>query len=340
MLPVERYGRYVRIPTPTGFAVGDVNTYAILPSGGAPGPVLVDTGVRSDEAWEALRAGLRRYGFDVADIQLVLLTHAHPDHFGQAARIRREAGCEVWVHEAGERSLRRYTEELAGEPLEVARQHMRAWGVPEERTSDVRGPERARDVVEPLVPDRWLRDGEVVELADVRLRAIHTPGHCPDHIVYVDEQRRVALSGDHLLPDITPVCLLQLPTQRDGERPSSLMQYCASLQKMQAMEADLVLPSHGDVIRDHPALIASYRARMDERRCAVLSAFAGAEATAYEVGRRLFADAIDDQLFLVLSEIVGHLDVLEAEGTLESRSVAGRTLFRPMNSSELALAGA
>jgi len=66
----------------------------------------------------------------------------------------------------------------------------------------------------------------------------------------------------------------------------------------------------------------------------------GGEATAHELCRRLFADAVDDQLFLVLSEFVGHLDVLEAEGALESRLVAGRTLFRPPNPGELALAGA
>ena len=142
-------------------------------------------------------------------------------------------------------------------------------------------------------------------------------------------------SGGLPIPDEIDPTLREVAPQEAIMRPRAVVVPAGD-----SPDADLVLPSHGDVVRDHHSLIASYRARMDERRDAVLSAFAGSEATAYELGRRLFADAIDDQLFLVLSEIVGHLDVLEAEGTLESRSVAGRRLFRPMNSSELALAGA
>ena len=339
-LPVRRYGRVLRIPTPTGLGVGDINTYAILPRDGEPGgPILVDTGVCTKPAWEALSSGLRSHGFEVANIELVLLTHAHPDHFGQAARIQREAGCEVWIHEAGDRSLRRYTEEPRGGALAVAREHMRAWGVPEERTGDFRGPERARDMVEPLVPDRWLRDGEILDLAGFRIRVAHTPGHCPEQVVFLEEGRQLAFSGDHLLPNITPVCLIQFPEKRGQDRIKSLAQYQRSLHKIEPMQTKIVFPSHGDVIRDHHALISGYRMGIEKRARAVVDALARGEATAYELGQKLFKEAIDDQLFLVLSEIVGHLDLLEDSGEVEVRRNGPRQVYRRTAREQFAQAG-
>lgn len=327
-LPVKRLGRVLRIPISTGFAVGEINTYVILPENSEMGPVLIDTGVSTDAAWSALGAGLLEYGFEIADLDLILLTHGHPDHFGQAARIRREAGCEVWMHEAGDRTLQRYTHELEGEALDVVRLHMRAWGVPEVRTADVRGSEFARNVVEPLVPDRWLRDGEILDLSGSRIHVIHTPGHCPDQVVFLDPQERIAFSGDHLLPDITPVCLLQIPERASEIRISSLVQFQESIAKVKSMDAQLVFPSHGDVIEDHRALITSYRNHIEKRKTRIVHALEEQPMTAFELGQSLFGSAVEDQLFLVLSEIVGHLDLLLAEGAVEVDSEAATLVFR------------
>ncbi|MGK2913066.1 MAG: MBL fold metallo-hydrolase [Porticoccaceae bacterium] len=107
-LGVKQFGRVGRIPTATGFGVGDINSYVILPEKGSSELVLIDTGIGSEDAWRTLGEGLNEWGFRVEDITLLLLTHAHTDHFGQAARIREAAGCEVWGHENINMTLNRY----------------------------------------------------------------------------------------------------------------------------------------------------------------------------------------------------------------------------------------
>jgi glyoxylase-like metal-dependent hydrolase (beta-lactamase superfamily II) len=315
---VERFGpdgRLARVPTPTGFPVGDINSYLILPRPGSEALVLVDTGVRSDAAREALEKGLERLGFRVEDLTLVLLTHAHPDHFGQAASLARRAGCPVWAHEAAQAAIDRYALPTPPERLHVVRAFLRSLGVPPERAEAGFGPPGGRTIVEHLVPDRVFRDGERLELPDFPLLAIHTPGHCPDLAVFWHEPSGSLLSGDHLLPDITPVCLFDVPARPDGERVHTLAQFHDSLDKVEPLPVRLVLPSHGDVLPRHRPLIRDYRIHTEKRKLelARLLQRRGA-ATPFELAREMFPRAWDTQLHLVLSEVLGHLDLLERAG--------------------------
>ncbi|MFQ5699279.1 MAG: MBL fold metallo-hydrolase [Myxococcota bacterium] len=309
------FGRVARIPTPTGFSVGDINSYLVLPPPGSDALVLIDTGVRSEEAWSALSKGMAEFGFGVEEVTLLLLTHAHPDHCGQAARIRERAGCPIWVHEEAHRTLERY----AGEPRPgretAVRWQMARFGVPESLLGQGGGASRLSEITDPPEPDRLLRDGDPIEIPGFDLQVVHTPGHCPEEVVFWQPDRRLMFSGDHLLPDITPVCLLQYPDEPGGERPSSLLEYQRSLDKVEVLPARRAFPSHGEVIDDTRALIASYRLHGAKRqlKLARLLERHGPQ-TPFELGSRLFARVIEDQLHLVLSEVVGHLDVLEHAG--------------------------
>ena len=87
------FGRVGRIATPTGYAVGDINSYVVLPPPGSDTLVLIDTGVTGNRAWGVLGDGLKQFGFTIEDVSLLLLTHAHPDHTGQPAASRMRAAC-------------------------------------------------------------------------------------------------------------------------------------------------------------------------------------------------------------------------------------------------------
>src|SRR5205809_3321006 len=97
--------RIIPISLPTPFYIGPVNVYLI-----AEDPVtLIDTGPKTKEAVETLRAGLRSAGVSVSDIRRIVLTHAHEDHCGLARALRDEAkDAEVFVHdwETGHRASR------------------------------------------------------------------------------------------------------------------------------------------------------------------------------------------------------------------------------------------
>jgi glyoxylase-like metal-dependent hydrolase (beta-lactamase superfamily II) len=321
------FGRVGRIPTPTPFAVGDINTYAILPPPGSDQLVLVDTGVKSATAWAALESGLKEFGFAVEDIRLVLLTHAHPDHYGQAARIQRAAGCPVWIHEDAGESFKRYGP-IRPERAEVVSFHFTRWGVPREHLPTRMGPPDAQSYVESLTPDRYLRDGDVVQIEGYDLEVIHTPGHCPEEVVFWQPEHRELLSGDHLLPDITPVALLDVPATRSAARSPALIRYNESLTRVERLPARRAFPSHGDVILNHRKLIAGYRLHQEKRKKRMLRYLQDGGLSPCELGQRMFARVWRDQLHLVLSEVIGHLDVLESDGAVESFERDGVVRYR------------
>ncbi|MBK9427144.1 MAG: MBL fold metallo-hydrolase [Gammaproteobacteria bacterium] len=198
-LDVRQYGRVVRIPSPTGFSVGDINSYVILPPKGSDQLVLIDTGVGSQTAWNALQAGLGQFGYRIEDIRLLLLTHGHTDHFGQATRIREASGCVIWGHEAINMTVSRYLPSPDREAEERA--FLRRFGITDalyDKAYAYRS--YIANVYTPCEPDRLLVDGDRISVEDFELETIHTPGHCPEEVVYWQSESRQMFSGDHLLP--------------------------------------------------------------------------------------------------------------------------------------------
>ena len=77
--------------------LGHVNMYGLVDDRGL---AVVDPGLPGPQSWKALKARLKTAGYRVKDIHTVLVTHSHPDHFGGAGRIAREAGAELVTHHA------------------------------------------------------------------------------------------------------------------------------------------------------------------------------------------------------------------------------------------------
>lgn len=311
----HKFGRVGRIPTPTPFAVGDINSYLLFPASSSDEVVLVDSGVRTDEAWQALRTGLGELGLEVQDVDLLLLTHAHPDHYGQARRIQEASGCRIYIHENARETFQRY-ERWTPERMEVVAYHYARWGVPAGMGFSRPAPEGVDRVVESIEPDRYLKDGDALRLGDLDVQVLHTPGHCPEEVVFWIPGLQALLSGDHLLPDITPVALVDIPETRRAERVPTLVRFLDSLDKVEGLPVRCAFPSHGDVIWDHRALIRSYRLHHAKRKLQIARVLREGELSPAEIGERMFRKVWRAQVHLVLSEVIGHLDLLEREGSV------------------------
>lgn len=324
---VKQFGRVVRIPTATGFGVGDINSYVILPEKNSRQLVLIDTGIGSEEAWQALSAGLNGFGYGIEDITLLLLTHGHTDHFGQAGRIRAVSDCQVWAHEHINRTLDRY--EPSAEREAEERSFLATLGFSREdydRAYTFR--DYIQKIMTPCEPDHLLRDGEMVPVEGFELQAVHTPGHCPEELIFWQEQSRQMFSGDHLLPDITPVCLLDIPESPGARRTRTLVQYYQSADKIKPYLASSIYPSHGDVFHNHLELIASYRLSTERRLLKISRILSEHGAmTPLDIGKKLFPKVWQDQMYPVISEIMGHLDMLEDGGHAAWEEKSGRLLY-------------
>lgn len=214
-----------------------VSAYAFATTRGL---VLVDSGWDSEQSWQALCAGLRSIGADPARVIGVLVTHMHFDHMGLAGRLRAHSGAWIAMHPADLAVLTQpdHRDAQAMAAQEVA--FLCSLGASAAEATAATGPaEHYVPFSSVALPDRSLSDGDLADLPGWRLRAVHTPGHTPGHLCFVDERSRRFFAGDHVLPRITPNISV-----RPGEPGSPLHDYLTSLGKVRDLDVDEVLPAH------------------------------------------------------------------------------------------------
>ncbi|MFF5289566.1 MBL fold metallo-hydrolase [Paractinoplanes globisporus] len=218
------------------------------------GFLLLDAGWDHPSNRTALRAGVARAGGDLADIRHVVLTHAHPDHYGLAAWLRREHGAVV----------RAYPDRLPGPRALDAL--LPACGVPEaERAAP---PPRLPTPAMPAA-DVPLADGAVLRWGDHELTAVLTPGHTPGHVCLYDRRRAAIWTGDHLLPRISPNVSAYAVAGADP-----LGDYLRSLERVAGLDARMALPGHEYAFLDPARRARDLAAGHQERLAAIAAALA------------------------------------------------------------------
>ncbi|MCU1501252.1 MAG: Beta lactamase [Ilumatobacteraceae bacterium] len=220
------------------------------------GPVLVDAGWDDDESWDALVDGFRAAGTNVAECYGVLVTHVHPDHHGLSGRVREASDAWVAMHErdavtiqhlssAMEQDGKRdrhptqtspdFTDELLAVLVDAGASETELAAAP---APTVR--RRARQFRPLVAPDRTVDDGEHVDVPGWDITAVWTPGHTPGHLCFHVPEHRILLSGDHVLPTITP----HISISRRDRAGDPLGDFLDSLQKVACLDTDEVLPAH------------------------------------------------------------------------------------------------
>ena len=288
------------------------------------GIVLVDAGWNTEEAWSALVAGVGAAGYAITDVQGVLVTHIHPDHYGLAGRVQEASGAWVALHPKDEALLRdRYAEtEMAG-LIALTKTHLIRCGVPDELAVDLSTASMGiSNLIRSANVDVLLEDGDKVDIAGWNLHAVWTPGHSPGHLCFFDPDRRVLLSGDHVLPRISPAV-----TVHPQQRPSPLADFMDSLNKVARLDVDEVLPAHEYRFKGLTdrvdGLLQHHETRLGEVIDAVLAA---PGVTAWQIAQQLTWARPWDTLppFLKRSasgETLAHLIVGRARGLVRTGEV-------------------
>ena len=312
----------VPISLPTPFYIGSVNVYLVKED-----PVtIIDTGSKTKEAVDALRAGLRQAGIAVDDIRRIVLTHAHEDHCGLARSLRDEAkDAEVFVHswETGHRVGRFEYEEH--------RQLLVRAGVPSDELAMMRKLyEGVRQYADALEDDHCveLKDDAELQFDSGSLRVIHTPGHTSGSCSFIREADRTVIAGDCVLKRVTPNPVLSPDPIDPSRRFRSLAEYLVSLARVRSMAPTLVYGGHGEPIHDYEELFNRYLRAIRERQATVIGLLPKEGASAWEVSRAMFPEADDVHRFLAVSEAAAHLDYAQSEGKLGVEISEGREIYR------------
>jgi len=314
----------LRLPLPWP-AVPHVNAFAVAAGDGV---VLVDCGLSEPGSLSGLRQALGQAGLSLEHVRLLVCTHAHGDHYGQAAAIVEETGCELWMHpnHAHTTAAAENPENALRHRVEVARHS----GTPVDDLEAYESARRGRDsgLSGVALPDRELVDGVEVESDLGTWAAYETPGHAPSHVVLHQPDQGLLLSGDHLLGRVSLYF-------DHGYTPDPAGEFLSSLERMEDLDIRLILAGHGRPVRDAPGLIAANRRTIAARLDAIREALADGPQTAYDL-----VDAVLDAAELpreiptfarvswIFPETLCYLEHLEAQGEVTREEDGDRELWR------------
>ena len=304
---------------PTLLAESDsvhVNAYLIQ---GDNGFLLIDGGWNTDESLASMQEQLAEIGAGIKDISQIVVTHVHPDHYGQAGRLKRLSGASVALHyiekgfiESRYINMKEFAEQTAH------------WLVingvqPDELTDFKNATAGMERFIIPTNPDITLQGGETIAAGKFAFQVIWTPGHSAGHICLYEPERKILISGDHILPTITPNVGRQPDT-----RENTLGDYINSLESIKHLDVELILPGHEVPFNIFRPRIEELIRHHEERNREVLAILKGEPKTACQVARKITwgvtSDWKDIPFFhqrLAISETLAHLEYMTINGQLE-----------------------
>jgi len=319
-----------RLPLPLRDSpLGHVNTYLVRSDNGY---LLVDCGWDTADTLRALEGHLRALDVKFPDVRHLVITHIHPDHYGLAGRLREITEADLSFH----RLERLYIESRyadADELLTEMREWLRLNGTPQAELDRLnRGSTSMMERVQIAYPDRTLDGGEEIVCGRFAFKVVWTPGHSAGHICLYDAGNKVLLSGDHVLPHITPSVGLHVRTTSNP-----LADYLDSLKLIGRLQAELVLPGHGEPFAGLPErtaeLLEHHRRRLDEI-VGLLEQTPDRPRTGYDLAahmrwsrRRTWDDLSGFERRLAVTEALAHLELLHARGRVRKRCADGIVTF-------------
>jgi glyoxylase-like metal-dependent hydrolase (beta-lactamase superfamily II) len=297
----------LRLPLPWP-GVPHCNAWAVAAGDGV---VLFDTGMDEPGSFAHFERAMDQVNLKPELVRAVVCTHAHSDHYGQAGTIIDRSGAPLWMHPNWDHMKIAATDPDAAlaQRIEVARQS----GVPEEpllayqeaRAGTGYGISRLAE------PDHDLVDGVTIDTDLGAWVAYETPGHAPSHVVLLQPERRLLISGDHLLGRVSLYFDYGWSEDPVGE-------FLRSLEIVERLDVRLVMSGHGRTFTDVQAHIDANRALVRERLDRAARAVAEhGPLTGFAVTPRLFDDELTTlNASWLLPETLCFLRHLEATGVV------------------------
>ena len=279
--------------------------------------VLVDCGWNTDSAYKALEDGMKEHGSHPTEINKLVITHVHPDHYGMSGRLKQLSSCDVVIHEKDAEVINARYFAPRGLMQEMGK-FMEANGVPAMDSPGMAGGSmNMLDRVSPVPADTEVKGGEVIKVGDFDFEIIWTPGHSPGHICLYEPNRKVLITGDHILPTITPN--VSINTQTHG---SPLGDYMRSLKLLEDLDVDYVLPAHEFDIKELKKRVIEIEEHHDMRLAEMLRCVDSGGSTGWDVAGRvkwatgMLTEFEPHMQRAAVGETLAHLEYMYEQGQL------------------------
>lgn len=305
----------LRLPLPWP-GVPHGNAWAIAAGSGV---VLIDTGMHEPGSLAQLERAMAQVNLRLEHVRLVACTHAHSDHWGQAAPITERAGCEFWMHPNHEHAIRAATDWQAvlAQRLEVGRQSGVSQAALDRYAERLSRQKAESGVARVIEPDRALVAGVQIETDLGPWTVYETPGHAPSHVCLYQPDHRLLISGDHVLGRISLF-------YDYGWTPDPVGEFLSSLDVVDTLEARLGLSGHGRPFVDVHGHIEGSRKLVRERLKATLGALGQTPKQALAVAGEVHGEALTEtNASWLLQETLSYLRHLERSGEVRQEPVDG-----------------
>lgn len=277
---------------------------------------LVDCGIYDPDeerqhGWDDLVEALKVCDSEVAEVKRLVVTHPHIDHYGMAGRLLEASGCELWMHSNSSVDLDLYRDPEAHQA--ILRDMLSDHGISEEEIDELTAFEDWRGFISGVVePTNPLQGGESFTCGSRTWEIVHTPGHSSAHICLWSDSDGLFISGDHLLPTITPhIDFVRGQTDPLGE-------FLGSLSIVERLDPKLVLPGHGRPFEDGAERARVIERHHDRRLGAILQVIRNEPKTTNEIVDEIFgSELLNFDRRLALGEALAHLVHLRRNGEIE-----------------------
>jgi glyoxylase-like metal-dependent hydrolase (beta-lactamase superfamily II) len=318
----------IKTPAPES-ASWYTNVYVIE---GGDGHILVDSGWDSQESLWALQEGIKSANLKLRDIKKVVVTHIHPDHYGLSTKIKQICGAQVAIHRIGAGFIfPRYKDfdNLIKKTEELLRQN----GAPEDELPKLKEASLwMNKYVTPDSPEVKLEDGDTISNDSFEFEVLWTPGHSPGHVCLYERERKFILTGDHVLYDTVPHVGFN---PQSGDNP--LGDYISSLEKLERLKVNFILPGHGPVFNALGLRIGRILQHHEERKRAIMRSLHDGLKTAYDIAQQIpwmvneggtaFQDLPVWDRRMAITETIAHLKLLMEEDRVGNVDMDGASLY-------------
>ncbi len=311
----------IEIPLPRN-PLRALNAYFIR---GKDRNLLIDTGFNQEECRQAMDQAMEKIGFSMDDTD-IFVTHCHSDHAGLAGYLSKPqtrifTGYYTAQEISSKHDFFEYFNNL------VRQGGLLDMGLTQNPATHPGYRYRTDEIDETNIS--VVQDGTVITVGDYSLTCILTNGHAPDHICLYDGHHKILFSGDHILGTITPNnTTWEIPWE---VKTDYLDEYLKSLSKIEALDIELTLPGHRDIIADCYQRIKGLRAHHDNRLDNVLVVLGNKSMTAAQVASQMKWDLNiknwDEfpaaQKLFATGEALSHLSHLVCKGILQKELCDG-----------------
>jgi len=308
----------IEIPLPNN-PLKALNSYVIKSEGRF---LVIDTGMNREECKREMFSDLEKLHVDLKNTDF-FITHLHADHLGLVASLVTDTSTvyfnreEIAIIDSQERWQKLYAFYLSN-------------GFPEyELKKALEGHPGYRYGLKQHLDFCILNEGDPIEIGDYHFRCIETPGHSPGHMCLYEANKKILVSGDHVLFDITPNISSWF------EMENSLKEYLASLEKIYSLDVNLVLPGHRSLWNNHRMRIRELEQHHQARLNEVLTALEDGEKTAFEIAPYVTWD-VDygswelfpaSQKYFAVGETIAHIRYLEEEAMIRRKTQGDKVVF-------------